>query len=114
MYQRSGKRRPEPVRSSVDPGIGAVQLTFLSMFGADRLLSPAVLHTAAQVCASPSPVPAVAGVYAWYFDGFLPGVPANGCKLAPGAALLYVGISPKAPPVNGTPSRPTVRHRVAG
>jgi hypothetical protein len=57
-------------------------------------------------------VPAVAGVYAWYFDRVPPGVPTNGCHLAHGATLLYVGISPKAPPAKGTPSRQTVRHRI--
>jgi hypothetical protein len=51
------------------------------------------LLTREQVLASPCPIPAVAGVYGW--------------------TLLYVGISPKAPPRNGRrPSRQTVRSRV--
>lgn len=58
-------------------------------------------------------MPAAAGVYAWYFTAAPPGVPLEGCHVWQDAVLLYVGISPKAPPVNGrAPSRQTIRSRV--
>ncbi|MGN9920724.1 GIY-YIG nuclease family protein [Micromonospora palomenae] len=59
------------------------------------------------------PIPASIGVYAWYFTALLPGVPTHGCHELGDAVLLYVGISPKAPPTNGrAPSRQTIRSRV--
>jgi hypothetical protein len=40
-------------------------------------------------------------------------VPVSGCRKQHEAALLYVGISPKAPPSNGRPpSRQTIRSRI--
>lgn len=77
------------------------------------LLMPERLHGAADILAKPCPIPAVAGVYAWYFATPPPGVPADGCHRALDHSLLYVGISPKAPPTNGRPpSRQTMRSRV--
>ncbi len=79
----------------------------------DALLRPATLYTAEAVRSRPSPVPASAGVYAWYFKSVPPGVPTEGCNMVDGAFLLYVGISPKAPPANGgAPSRQTIRTRI--
>ena len=63
---------------------------------ASRLLTPARLFTRAEVLGRPSPVPAAAGVYAWYFDDVPDRVPVDGCRTADGHTLLYVGISPKA------------------
>ncbi len=42
----------------------------------------------------PTPVPAVNGVYFWWFKEIPPGVPAEGCITCDGYTLLYVGISP--------------------
>jgi len=40
-------------------------------------------------------------------------IPTGGCVRADGSVLLYVGISPKAPPKNGrAPSQQTVRSRI--
>ncbi|WP_203700824.1 GIY-YIG nuclease family protein [Asanoa iriomotensis] len=63
--------------------------------------------------ARPGPVPAAAGVYAWYFPVVPSLVPVEGCHRFGGATLLYVGISPKAPAMNGRPpSRQTIRQRI--
>lgn len=60
-----------------------------------------------------SPVPRQGGVYAWYFDEAPPNVPLRGCHVSGTAALLYVGISPRAPARNGAPaSRQSLRSRI--
>ncbi|MEJ8756802.1 GIY-YIG nuclease family protein [Pontibacter sp. H259] len=62
---------------------------------------------------SPCPIPKSPGVYAWYFKEIPPGVPTEDCHRYNDYTLLYVGISPKAPPVNGAkPSSQTIRHRL--
>lgn len=60
-----------------------------------------------------TPVPKTGGIYAWWFDA-LPGeVDASGCIEHHGWTLLYVGISPKAPPRNGrVASSQTLRSRI--
>jgi hypothetical protein len=68
------------------------------------LLTPTKLWTRTQVLARPCPVPASAGVYAWFFDSFPEGVPTEGLVRSSGLALLYVGISPKRPSAVGSPS----------
>lgn len=79
---------------------------------ADGLLNGRLL-SASEVCGSPSAVPAVAGVYGWWFDEVPGGVPVDGCVRRDRWTLLYVGISPKRPPVNGRPpSRQTARDRI--
>ena len=58
-------------------------------------------------------MPAVPGVYAWWFDDALGQVPTEGCVQRDGWTLLYVGISPKRPPSNGRPpSSQTIQSRV--
>lgn len=42
----------------------------------------------------PTPVPAINGVYFWWFKEIPPGVPTEGCLTQDGYTLLYVGISP--------------------
>jgi hypothetical protein len=65
------------------------------------------------VLARPSPAPAAAGLYGWWFRRPPPGVDIGGCAQQDGLTLLYVGISPKAPPTNGRePSRATIRQRL--
>jgi len=79
----------------------------------DALLRPAALRGAAEVLLRPCPVPAAAGIYAWYFPVVPRGVPTDGCHVVDGATLLYVGISPSAPAANGkAPSKQTVRQRL--
>lgn len=76
------------------------------------LLEPVALHTRSEVLARPSVVPAVPGVYAWYFDKIPPGVPADKCHRSRGHTLLYVGISPKEPSLNGRVSKQSLQNRV--
>ena len=80
---------------------------FPHIIRADQLLSRA------DALARPSPVPAVAGLYGWYFRDVPPGIDADGCHNVEGLTLLYVGISPKPAPLNGrAPSRSTLRRRL--
>jgi hypothetical protein len=77
------------------------------------LYAPAHLYTSAEVLACPCPVPATAGVYMWYFDEAPAGINTSGCHHVGDRTLLYVGISPKAPPANGrASSRSTLRQRI--
>ena len=63
-----------------------------------------------EVMARPTPVPAVNGVYFWWFKQIPPGVPTDGCITANGYTLLYVGISPDK---KGKPnSRSNLRKRI--
>jgi hypothetical protein len=79
----------------------------------EGLLRPAALHSAESVLTRPCPVPAAAGVYGWYFSPPPPSVPAERCHAVSDSRLLYVGISPKAPRLDGLPgSRQTLRSRI--
>jgi hypothetical protein len=76
------------------------------------LLYPAHLYSAPEILIRHCPVPNSPGVYAWYFDAPPPLIDIAGCHRMNGRALLYVGISPKAPSRNGPPSRSTLRKRI--
>lgn len=79
----------------------------------EALLRPSRLFRAEEVRGRDCPIPAAPGVYGWYFTSPPPLVPTSGCHTQDGAVLLYVGISPKAPPGNGRPrSRETIRSRI--
>lgn len=78
---------------------------------ADFLAQP--LLPVADVLATPCPIAAAPGVYGWWFDLVPHGVPTDGCEHQDRWTLLYVGISPKRPPMNGRqPSSQTVRSRI--
>lgn len=77
------------------------------------LVSPQRLWTRTEVLDRPSPVPASPGVYAWYFNEIPPGLSTEGCVRSGDLTLLYVGISPKRPPVDALKtSKQTLRSRV--
>ena len=78
------------------------------------LLHPNHLYTSSEVLSRPCPVPNSPGVYAWYFDAPLPLIDMTVCHRIDGRALLYVGISPKAPSLKGdrSPSRSMLRTRI--
>jgi hypothetical protein len=69
----------------------------------NELLAPQKVWSRLELLAKPCPIPRLAGVYAWYFREVPAGVPTAGCLTFGGLTLLYVGISPKAPPRNGKP-----------
>jgi SAM-dependent methyltransferase len=78
----------------------------------DELLRPARLWTRSEILSVPSPVPKAPGVYAWYFRS-LDMVPGSGCIGCDDFRLLYIGISPSAPPNNlKGPSTQSLRHRL--
>ena len=53
------------------------------------------------------------GIYAWYFKEVPPGVPVADCIRCGNLTLLYVGIAPRAVPMNGKPaSSQRLCHRV--
>lgn len=80
---------------------------------AERLLNPEHVYSRAEATSRRSVVPARAGVYAWYFDDVPPGVPTEECRVGEFGMLLYVGIAPKAPPMNGARrSKQHLRQRV--
>lgn len=55
---------------------------------------PQKTYSRTEVMSRPTPVPAVNGVYFWWFKEIPPGVPTEGCIKQNGYTLLYVGISP--------------------
>lgn len=80
--------------------------------GIQLLLQPKRLYTSSEVISRRSPVPNAPGVYAWYFDARLPLIDMQRCHRIDDRALLYVGISPKAPSLTANPSRSTLRKRI--
>lgn len=71
---------------------------------------PEKTYSRTEVMSKPTPVPAVNGVYFWWFKEIPPGVPAEGCITCDGYTLLYVGISPDQ---RGKPnSRSSLRKRI--
>jgi GIY-YIG catalytic domain-containing protein len=57
--------------------------------------------------------PTPPGGYAWYFQQLPDAIDTTHCVTADGLTLLYVGISPKVPPINGGPaSRQDLRRRL--
>jgi hypothetical protein len=76
-------------------------------------VNPAQLYSRQEALAKPSPVPAAAGIYGWWFRRLPPLVQAGTCARCDGLTLLYVGISPSRPPGNGRPaSRQSLRSRI--
>ncbi|MFE1664090.1 GIY-YIG nuclease family protein [Microbacterium sp. P02] len=79
----------------------------------EALLDPSDTYTRAEVLARSSAIPAEPGLYAWYFDEPVPGVPLDACHTTVHGTLLYVGISPGPPPRNGrSPSRQNLYKRI--
>ncbi|CAM6715977.1 GIY-YIG nuclease family protein [Citrobacter portucalensis] len=71
---------------------------------------PEKTYSRTEVMSRPTPVPAMNGVYFWWFKEIPPGVPTKGCITAEGYTLLYVGISPDK---RGKPnSRSNLRKRL--
>jgi hypothetical protein len=78
-----------------------------------EFLSPERLWRREEVLRRPSPIPAVPGVYGWWFDRLPTAIEVSGCHEVDGFTLLYTGISPKQPPRNGRPaSKGQLRQRI--
>jgi hypothetical protein len=78
-----------------------------------RFVDHVQVYSCEEVLTRPSPVPAQDGVYGWWFRKLPPLVAADACGQHQDLRLLYVGISPKRPPLNGrSPSRQTLRDRI--
>src|SRR5262245_5480954 len=81
--------------------------------GAEPLLGPERLFAAHDVGSRPCPVPARPGVYAFYFNEPPPGIIVEQCHRMQQYTLLYVGIAPRPPPVNGrAPSKSHLKQRL--
>jgi hypothetical protein len=79
----------------------------------EALLRPNRLYSSAEIGTRPCPVPASPGVYAFYFDEPPPVIVTDGCHRVDQHTLLYVGIAPKPPPLNGrAPSKSHLRQRL--
>lgn len=75
---------------------------------ADSVLSPELLTKLVDARTAPREK----GVYAWWFaPGALP-VPTDGCAVAEGSELLYVGIAPRKPSSAGKESASRLRTRL--
>jgi hypothetical protein len=98
-----------PIVSSSDP-----KVSLLPEMHKESLLHPSNVMSRADVLTIYNcPLPKQPGVYAWYFKEVAASVPTEGCHMFKGLTLLYVGISPKAPPSNGKPpSRQKLFHRI--
>jgi hypothetical protein len=78
-----------------------------------RFLTPERLWRRDEVLSRPCPVPALPGVYGWWFNRLPTPIDTSGCHEFDGFTLLYTGISPKAPPQNGHPaSKGQLRQRI--
>ena len=78
-----------------------------------EIIQPDRICSRSEVLNRDCPVPKKGGVYAWYFKEIPPRVPVEQCISFKGLTLLYIGISPKAPPKNGKPpSRQNLRTRI--
>lgn len=80
---------------------------------ARALLAPATLRSGVEAAARADGAPRAAGIYAWYFDRIPAVMDASECHRIDRWTMLYCGISPKKPPLNGgPPSRSHVHQRL--
>ena len=75
---------------------------------AEALLRPDRLWSRDEVLKRPSPVPRVAGVYAWYFRAVPGSIDVSKCHRFGGMPMLYVGIAPKKAYKDGRRSSSTL------
>jgi hypothetical protein len=79
----------------------------------ETLLNPSKVWSRSEVLSKPCPVPKSPGVYACYFREVPPQLSFHRCIQKFGLTLLYIGISPSAPPRNKKPpSKQTLYDRI--
>lgn len=76
------------------------------------LLSPAKLIPAREILHDRTLIPDAGGIYGWWFDAPLSGVPLDGTLAIGAYRLLYVGIAPRKPSAAGSASNSTLRKRI--
>lgn len=76
------------------------------------LLAPSRLIPAAEVMRDRNIIPDAGGIYGWWFDTALPGVPMENTLRVGSHRLLYVGIAPRRPSAAGSASKSTLRRRI--
>lgn len=81
---------------------------------AQPLLYPDRLVSAHDVLADGKLIPDAGGVYGWWFNVALPGVPLDGTLAKDDYRLLYVGIAPQKPSATAPASKSTLRKRIVG
>lgn len=112
---RPCRRTRNPIRHLLpSPSAPHGSITDMTVPAALANYLAAPLSTRSVVLGPPSAVPRAAGVYGWWFDE-LPDadIVISGCATQDRWALLYAGISPKAPPRNGgASSRQTLQSRI--
>jgi hypothetical protein len=70
-------------------------------------------YSRGEVLCSPCPVPKSPGVYGWWFRRTPGTMDTSRCETRDGLTLLYTGISPTRPPMNGKPpSTQSLFHRI--
>lgn len=88
-----------------------MDITYSLSFARD-LIAPQFLYPPADIAANPKLVPNAPGIYGWWFDDALVGVPNGESLQFDGRRLLYVGIAPSAPARSGVSSKRTLRDRL--
>jgi hypothetical protein len=79
----------------------------------DSLIYPPKVWSRSELFTTPCPIEKLPGIYSWYFKEIPPYINYANCINYNGMFLLYLGISPKAPPQNGKlPSHQTLYHRI--
>lgn len=77
------------------------------------LVYPTTIYSRTQVLEKQVPIPKRPGVYAWFFKEIPPTVLIINCIKHGDLTLLYIGISPSKPPMNGKPpSKQTLQSRI--
>ena len=77
------------------------------------LTAPTHLVSRGELYSKPCPVPALDGIYGWWFDQVPGGFEVGRCETVDDSHLLYIGICPKQPPKNGkVKNQRTLRDRI--
>ena len=101
--------RPRPQPPVPFAGVPSAKLEDLKQ----ELLRRAPIYRAGDLFRDRDHPPGSAGVYAWFFDVPLPGVPTRDCVWRGDRTLLYVGISPSSPS-GGETLRSRIRYHLRG